>query len=66
MMRVGELVKWDDPGKNEVGIVMYIPDTFTTATRVQGSWFSSDRVRVSYPALREIKLVEPRKVNESR
>ncbi len=65
-MRVGELVEWDDPGKDEVGIVMHVPDLFTTASRIQVSWFSSNGVRVSYPPLRDIKLAEPRKVNDSR
>jgi len=65
-MRVGELVEWDDPGKDEVGIVMHVPDPLATGTRIQVSWFSDSGVRISHPPLRDIKLVEPRKVNDCR
>ena len=68
-MKIGELVKWDDPGKGEVGIVIEIPEFSEYAngeTRLPVSLFSDNGVRVSYPRRREIRLVEPRKINESR
>ena len=70
MMRVGELVKWDDPGKNEVGVVMDThPDwanTWRDTGRIQVLWSSDSGVRISYPNITAIKLAEPRKVNDSR
>ncbi len=66
-MKVGDLVKWDDPGKDAVGIVSFkSPPNFNATTRVEVTWFSDGGVRISHPKLMEIKLVEPRKVNESR
>ena len=72
-MRVGDLVKWDDPGKDAIGIVICVPEipysiahsAFNTM-RIEVSWFSGSKMRISRPKLMEIKLVEPRKFNESR
>ena len=61
-MRKGDLVKWQDPGKTEVGIVLERPSTWNLTTRVGVSWFNGEEVRISYPKLMEIKLAEPRKV----
>jgi len=62
-MRKGDLVKWQDPGKAAVGVVLETPATYNLTTRVGVSWFSDGEVRISYPKLMEIKLAEPRKVN---
>ena len=64
-MRIGELVEWDDPGKDEVGIVSFkSPPNFNATTRIEVTWFSDYGVRISHPKLMEIKLVEPRKTRE--
>ena len=68
-MKIGDLVMWDDPGKDAVGIVMEVPEHSVWAngeTRIPVSFFSDIGARVQYPRIREIRLVEPRKVNESR
>jgi hypothetical protein len=68
-MRVGDLVEWDDPGKDAIGIVMEAPkfsDGYGDETRIPVSFFSDSGVQVQYLQVREIKLVEPRKVNDSR
>jgi hypothetical protein len=64
-MRKGDLVKWDDPGKDAIGVVLANPDGSLafSETRIPVSWFSDAGVRVSHPLVRDIKLVEPRKVN---
>jgi hypothetical protein len=65
-MKIGDLVTWDDPGKDVMGIVLSTIPAFNATTRVEVSWFLNGGVRISRPKLMEIKLVEPRKVNDSR
>jgi hypothetical protein len=68
-MRIGDLVKWSDPGKDAVGIVIEIPEPSEYAngeTRIPVSFFSDMGHRIVWPRLREIELIEPRKIDESR
>jgi hypothetical protein len=66
-MRVGDLVEWDDPGKDAIGIVMEEPnESYGSVARIGVSFFSDRGCQVQYPRIEQIKLVEPRKVNDSR
>ena len=67
-MIVGDLVKWTDPGKDAVGIVLAPPAdrNWHRDARVEVSWCSAKGVTVSYPRLFQIELVEPRKIDEGR
>jgi len=65
---VGDLVKWTDPGKDAVGIVLAVPTSqqWNRDDRVEVSWCSAKGATVSYPRIFQIELVEPRKIDEGR
>ena len=67
-MRVGDLVKWSDPGKSDIGIVIRVPAAryLPRDERIDVSWFGRLGGQVTHPLLYKIELVEPRKVDESR
>ena len=66
-MKVGDLVRWEDPGKTAVGIVKSVPHSVMSIDeRVEVSWVVDQGIQISFPRIYEIRLATPRKVSESR